>query len=488
MGYANSGLGSAILLRERDDDGTEFSGADMAYCMICTVAIFILTPGIGLFYGGALKKKNIVQILFQTYAVTALITVQWFLFGYSLAVSPSASSVLGNFAFGALQRVTDTGFTTTLPSIMYFTFSAFFPIATVQLFVGAICERGRLLPSLVVGFIWCTVCYCPFAYSTWCANGWLYKLGALDFAGGGPVHIAAGCASLSYSYYLGNRKEWKDPKTKEDYKPSSVISFFIGVSIIWFSWLCFNSGTLCAVNVRTGYIMANTQLAASAASIAFAVIDFALTGKWSLIAACEGAVAGLVNITPSCGFYSPYWAFITSAFVGACCRLLYPFNEWVGIDDTTHSFVIHGIGGILGSICLGVFASAEYAGMDGVTEIPGGWIDHHWKQMGYQFAGWVSITVWSTVGTWLICYVVDHIPGLKLRATEEEELAGMDITEMAETLCDLDELLYGDVEDGRHSHDMNMSSSNGNIEVIEGKSTTSQVYTTNVTHKGDQSV
>ena len=218
------------------EDQSTFSTSDMGYVLFCTVGVMILTPAIGMFYGGTLKRKNIIQILFQSYMVTALITVQWFLFGYSLAVSPSASHVLGNFSWGALTHIGVGPYVEggTIPSIIYFTFSAFFPIATVQIFVGAIAERSRLLPSLVVGFIWCTVVYCPLAYSTWCAKGFLYNLGALDFAGGGPVHIASGGASLAYSFFIGKRKDWLDPKTKKEYEPQNTVITFIGVSIIWF--------------------------------------------------------------------------------------------------------------------------------------------------------------------------------------------------------------------------------------------------------------
>lgn len=440
MGYANSGLGSALLLRARDDtvplsqDQSTLNPVDMGYVLFCTVGVMILTPAIGMFYGGTLKRKNIIQILFQSYMVTAVITIQWFLFGYSLAASTSASKVMGNFSWGALQNVGVGPYFEggSIPSIIYFTFSAFFPIATVQIFVGSIAERSPVLPSLVVGFVWCTVVYCPLAYSTWNGNGFLYNLGALDFAGGGPVHIASGGGSLAYSFFVGKRKDWLDPKTKKEYEPANTIITFIGVSLIWFSWLCFNSGTLLAVNVRTGYILANTQLAASSAMLSFVTVDKIITGKWSLIAACEGAVTGLVNITPSCGFYSPYWAVITSIFVGGVCRLAYRFNEVTGVDDTTRSFIIHGLGGILGSICLGVFASPVIAGTDGVTEIAGGWIYHHWKQMGYQFAGWLVNFVWSVGATYIICFIVDKIPGLKIKANEKLELVGADFYEMAE--------------------------------------------------------
>ena len=464
------------------EDQSSFNTSDMGYVMFCTVGVMILTPAIGMFYGGTLKRKNIIQILFQSYMVTSLVTIQWFLVGYSLAVSPSSSHVMGNFSWGALTNIGVGPYFEggTIPSIIYFTFSAFFPIATVQIFVGSIAERSRVLPSLIVGLIWCTVVYCPLAYSTWCANGFLYNLGALDFAGGGPVHIASGAASLAYSFFIGKRKDWLDPSTKKEYEPANTVITFIGVSIIWFSWLCFNSGTLLAVNTRTGYIMANTQIAASSAMLAFVGVDYAFTRKWSLLAACEGAVAGLVNITPSCGFYTPYWAFITSLFVGACCRLAYRFNEVTQVDDTTRSFIIHGFGGILGSICLGAFASPYIAGTDGVTEIDGGWIYHHWKQMGYQFAGWVTCFVWSLGATYIICFIVDKIPGLQIKANEELEKVGADFYEMAEvdgtyvdqmypqfSLTAIQRKMNGHPIDSDYGHDYELGEIN-NIQVVDG--------------------
>lgn len=447
-----SNTSSIMAANALANDTSTLNMVDTAYELFCTVGVMILTPAIGMFYGGTLKRKNIIQILMQSYLVTAVISLQWFFLGYSLAVSTSSSHVMGNLSLGAIPNLGMGPYFEggTIPSIVYFTFSAFFPIATVQIFVGAIAERSRLLPSLILGFLWTTVVYCPLAYSTWNGNGWLLNLGALDFAGGGPVHIASGITSLTYSYFIGPRKVWKNKGA--EHEPENTIITFIGVSFIWFSWLCFNSGTLGAVNVRTGYILTNTQLAASAAMVSFVAVDYAFTRKWSLIAACEGAVSGLVNITPSCGFYTPYWAVITSIFVGAVCRLCYNFNEASHIDDTTRSFVIHGIGGILGSICLGVFASPTIAATDGATVIEGGWIYHHWKQMGYQFAGWVSISVWSAGATYILCFIIDKIPGCQMRADDEIENIGTDIFEMAERdpLCflSLDRNTNNDIEVG----------------------------------------
>lgn len=411
---------------------------DMAYVMFCAFGVFLITPGIGLFYGGTLKRKNMVQILFQTYMVTSVIVIVWYLIGYSLSVSPTSSSkLLGNFSNAALYNeearpLLEGG---TIPSVINFCFNVFFPVATVQIFVGSIGERGRFLPSIVVSIVWVIVCYCPFAYWVWGANGWLYHLGALDFAGGGPVHIASGVAAFCYSWFLGPRGlPGKRTGPLPDVKGHSTVSTFIGVTLIWAAWFCFNSGTLLSVNARTGYIFLNTILASSFACVSYTATDFFLTGRYSLQAACEGSIVGLVNITPSCGFYWPWAAAVTSIINAVLCRLTVVLARKTGVDDVSVSGVIHGVGGIIGATLTGIFATKTVAGYDGVTVIEGGWIDGNFKQIGYQIASWVAIVAWTALFTMAILFIVDNIPKLKLRASAEAEEMGMDLFEMAETV------------------------------------------------------
>lgn len=410
---------------------------DMVFVLICSFGVFLITPAIGMFYGGTLKRKNLVQLLFQTYMVTSCIIIIWYLIGYSLANSPSSSSVIiGNLAHAALHEeeakpMFEGG---NIPSIVNFCFNCFFPVATVQIFLGGIGERGRFLPSLVVGCVWVIVVYCPMAFWVWGANGWLLNLGALDFAGGGPVHIASGMASLCYSWYLGPRGLTGHTGKIIHYRGHSSLTTFIGVTLIWAAWFMFNAGTLLAVNVRTGYIMANTILASCFACATYTLVDKLITGKYSMNAACEGVIVGLVNITPSCGYYWPWAAALTSVINATLCRLLGEFNLWTGIDDYSVSGVVHGVGGIIGDTLTGIFASNTVAGLDGVTEIDGGWVSGHFRQLGYQIAAWVSIVAWTIVFTLIILFLVDNIPGLKLRASSEGEAMGMDLYEMAETL------------------------------------------------------
>lgn len=427
---------SATLGLSFDDQIASLDPADMAYIACATIGISVITPGIALFYGGSLKSKSFLTLCIQSYLITALITAQWYFFGFSFASSIKSSSVIiGDFSLAALINLNGGPLSegATIPAIETFVFSAFFAICTVQIFVGAIAERGRLCPSLVLGFIWCTIVYSPFAYWTWAPNGWLLNLGSLDFAGGGPVHIASGVASLAYSWYIGKRKEWKDTGKFPEYKPHSPLMTFLGSLLIYFPWLFFNSGTMATIQTpRTLYILANTQLAASFGLATFTIMDYLITKKWSIKSAAEGLIVGLVFVTPACGFLAPWAIVVGTFFTAIICRACYDFPAWTGIDDATNSFVIHGIGGICGSIFVGLFASPNIASLDGVTDIEGGWIFHHWKQMGYQFAGSCSIIGWTFLITYALCFIVDHIPGLKLRVSEEIEEMGLDYYEMAE--------------------------------------------------------
>lgn len=448
---------------------------DMAYVLFCAFGVFLITPAIGLFYGGTLKRKNVVQVLFQSYMVTCIVVVIWYLLGYSLAGSPtSTSKLIGDFNNAALHDDQAKPFIEggTIPSVVNFCFNVFFPVATVQIFLGSIGERGRLVPSLVVGAIWTIVCYCPFAFWVWGSNGWLYHLGALDFAGGGPVHIASGVASLCYSWYLGPRGlPGKRVGKVSDFRGHSTVTTFIGVTLIWAAWFCFNSGTLLTVNVRTGYIFMNTILASCFACLAYTFTDLLISGRFSMQAACEGTIVGLVNITPSCGFYWPWAAALTSVINGVLCRLLLKLNNKIGIDDYSLSGVVHGAGGIIGATLTGIFATKTVAGYDGFTEIEGGWIDGNFKQIGYQIASWLAIVGWTAIITLIILFVVDKIPGLHIRATPEEEAMGMDLAEMAETLDEFG----NDYEEFFRQNALKLKAllnhyDQGMVEIIEGTS------------------
>ncbi|WBW72716.1 plasma membrane ammonium transmembrane transporter Amt3 [Schizosaccharomyces osmophilus] len=457
-----------------------YSPADMAYVLLCCVVVFLVTPGIALFYAGMTRKRSALSILTQSFLVTAVILVQWYLFGYSLAVAPG-SSFYGSLSLGGLHNVWFDPYIpgSTIPAIVYFPFGGLFAVTTAQLLIGAMAERGRLVPSLVIAFLYITFVYCPQAYWTWSSKGWLFTMGALDFAGGGPVHISSGFAALAYSFVLGRRHEpsfsedstnsidgefssqhvvqedpssqswisstivpWGSVRWKDSLGRGHIPNFpahnptmaYIGVVFIWCSWLTFNSGTLLAINLRTAYIFANTLISSSFACVTWTVVDYIRYRKISVLGVSEGAIAGLVGITPGCGHVYPWGAAVAGIFTAIVCNLLHDIGNWLGIDETLRVFNLHGIGGIMGSIVLGVVAHPNVAASDGATVIKGGWIVHHWKQMGYQFASFTSVAVWSFVVTAVICLLVDMIPGLQIRCTPQEEEQGMDFVDLVEQI------------------------------------------------------
>lgn len=459
-----------------EEQTADYVTSDMVYIMFSTVMIFLITPGIAMYYTGVLRRKNVVQVLFQSYMTTATVVIVWYLIGYSLAISStSTSKLMGDFHNAALHNEQAMGLYdgATIPSVINFVFNCFFPVCTVQIFVGSIGERGRFLPSQVIAVIWTIVVYSPLAYWVWGANGWLLNMGDLDFAGGGPVHIASGVASIVYSRFLGKRKEWHNAGGPPHYRGHSALTTFIGVTLIWAAWFCFNTGTLLSVNVRTGYIFVNTLLASCFAMWTYVLVDYLYTGKWSMHAACDGVITGLVNITPSCGYVYPWGAAVSAIITAAVCRVCFNFNKWISVDDYSYSGVVHGIGGIVGGVLTGFFASSTVAGYDGYTEIAGGWIDHNYVQLGYQIAGILSIVVWTAVFTAIILFIVDKIPGLKLRASEEAEEIGMDLHEMAETLDEFgnnyDEFFLEYATKLRAIAD-SIESKNGSVEILTGSS------------------
>ncbi|EPX71494.1 ammonium transporter Amt3 [Schizosaccharomyces octosporus yFS286] len=447
-----------------------YSPADMTYVLLSCVVVFLVTPGIALYYAGMIRKRSALSILTQSFLVTAVIMVQWYLIGYSLAVAPG-SSFYGSLSLGGLHNVWFDPYVpgSTIPAIVYFPFGGLFAVTTAQLLIGAMAERGRLVPSLVIAFLYITFVYCPQAYWTWSSKGWLFTMGALDFAGGGPVHISSGFAALAYSFVLGRRREpsfsddstnsaddysssntcnssallpWGSVRWKNSlgrghipkYPPHNPAMAYLGAVLIWCSWLTFNSGTLLAINLRTAYIFANTLISSSFACVTWVAMDYVRYRKISILGVSEGAIAGLVGITPGCGHVYPWGAAVAGMFTAVVCNLLHDIGNWLSIDEPLRVFNLHGIGGVMGSIVLGVVAHPNVAASDGATVIQGGWIVRHWVQMGYQFASFTSVAAWSFVVTAIICLLVDMVPGLQIRCTPGEEEQGMDYIDLVEQI------------------------------------------------------
>ncbi|KAF8535267.1 ammonium transporter AmtB-like domain-containing protein [Trichophaea hybrida] len=401
------------------------TGYHMVWIMACTAVVWPIIPGIGLLYGGLARRKASLALLWQSFLISGVISFQWWFIGYTLTYSRTAGPFIGNFANIGLKGVAaapsiGSGY---IPEVLFAIFQCFFCVATVQIMIGGAFERGRLMPSLVFAFIWATVVYCPVACWTWNSSGWLFNLPSLDYAGGGPVHVASGFSALAYAIVLGKRKE-KESCVR--HRPHNVTMVFLGTCFIWFGWLCFNGGSTLNATVRAMYAMFNTNLAASTGILGWVMIDyFRKGGKFSVVGACEGAIAGLVGITPAAGFV-PFWAAAIIGFITSCvCAALEDLTEWIQIDESLDVFKLHGLGGLVGSFLTGIFATSSVSLLDGMTDAPGG-IDGNGVQIAYQLAGMFSISTYSFVVSAIILFAMKYIPGLKIRVDEDAEIRGLD--------------------------------------------------------------
>ncbi|EGV66799.1 ammonium transporter [Yamadazyma tenuis] len=420
----------------------QFDSGDMVWVGTSAALVWIMIPGIGLLYSGISRKKHALSLLWASMMAACLTGFHWFFWGYSLVFSHGGNEsvflgTLNNFClkgvFGA------PGVVTTVPDILFCFFQGMFAAVTAILMVGAGCERARLGPMMVFLFIWLTVVYCPIAYWTWGTNGWLFNLGALDYAGGGPVHENSGFAALAYSLVLGKRHDPVATGKVPKYKPHSVQSIVLGTVFLWFGWFGFNGGSTGNSSIRSWYANVNTNVAAASGGLTWMFVDWFRTGgKWSTVGLCLGALSGLVAITPAAGFVPVYFSVAFGIVPGIVCNFAVDLKDYLQIDDGMDVFALHGIGGYIGSIMTGLFAADYIAASDGSVagdaslRIAGGWINHHWKQVGYQFAAATSTGLWSFVVTALILYGMDRIPQLRIRLHEDEELLGTDIAQIGE--------------------------------------------------------
>ncbi|KAG6917752.1 hypothetical protein DXG01_001290 [Tephrocybe rancida] len=300
--------------------------------------------------------------------------------------------------------------------------------------IGAIAERGRLGPILVFVFVWATLVYDPIACWTWNSNGWSFVMGGLDFAGGTPVHISSGTAALAISIFLGKRRGYGTARLA--YQPQNTTYVILGTVFLWFGWFGFNGGSALSANLRAAQACIVTNLAASVGGLTWMLWDWRLEKKWSAVGFCSGAIAGLVAITPGSGFVGAPAAVAFGFLAGTACNFATQLKFVLGYDDTLDIFASHAVGGAVGNILTALFAQSSVAGFDGFTVIPGGWLDHHYIQLGYQLADSASGFAYSFVMTTIILWIMHYIPGLSLRSVEKTEILGVDDAEMGEFAYD----------------------------------------------------
>ncbi|KAH8675618.1 ammonium transporter [Xylariales sp. PMI_506] len=426
-----------------------YESGDIAWMITATALVLLMIPGVGFFYSGLARRKSALSLIWLSVMATAVTTFQWFFWGYSLTFSHTAGPFIGdltNFAFRNVLAQPSVG-SSRIPDLLFAVYQGMFSAITVALATGAVAERGRMLPCVIFMFIWATVVYDPIACWTWNTSGWSNKMGGLDFAGGTPVHIASGCAALAYSMMLGKRRGHGTHEL--NYRPHNVTHIVIGTVFLWVGWFGFNAGSALSANMRAIMAAVVTNLAACVGGITWCVLDYRLERKWSAVGFCSGVVAGLVAITPGSG-YVPVWAAVPYGVFGAgFANYATKLKFLVGIDDALDIFAVHAVGGLVGNICTAFFASRAIAHLDFIQVIPGGWLDHHWIQMGYQLADSIAGGAYSFVLTTLILFVLNMVPGLRLRAREDAEILGIDDAEIGEFAYDYVELtreVLNDVE------------------------------------------
>ena len=400
---------------------TKIDTGDTAWVLISAGLVMLMTPGLAFFYGGLVRRKNYLNVLMQCMILLAVLSVQWVLFGYSLAFAPGNSFIGGLQWFGlhgvGLEPYPD--YSATIPHQAFMIFQAMFAVITPALIIGAFAERMKFSAFLVFTLLWATFIYDPVAHWVWGIGGWLRNIGALDFAGGTVVHINAGFAALATALIIGKRKSFETHPVPPHSLPFSVL----GAALLWFGWFGFNAGSALSANgiATNAFVVTNT--AGAVAALTWALIDWKLNGNPTMLGTISGAVAGLAAITPAAGFVGVGAALIIGIVASVLCFIAVSFiKQTFHYDDSLDAFGVHGISGVWGTIATGLFAAKAInaAGSDGLFR-------GNPKQLMVQLIAVGAIIAYTFVGTWVLFKLVDVFMGV--RVTEKDEAMGLDLTQ-----------------------------------------------------------
>jgi len=403
------------------------SAGDTAFMLVCAALVLFMTPGLAFFYGGLVRSKNVVNTMMMSFAVMGVVAVQWVLWGYSLAFAPGAGAA-GAFAGGlswlglsGVSLAPEIVYAPTIPHELFMAYQAMFAIITPALVSGAIVERMKFKSFMVFVLLWTTLVYDPVAHWVWGAGGWLRSLGALDFAGGTVVHVNAGVSALVAALMLGPRTGF--PRSASP--PHNVTLVLLGGGMLWFGWFGFNAGSALGATATATVAFVATNTAAASAMLSWMILEVVLKGKPTGVGAITGAVAGLVAITPACGFVTPLAAVVIG--LGVSCVCYWALNSRIrwGLDDTLDAFSVHGVGGIFGALVTGIFAtrSVNPAGADGL-------LAGNPLQLLIQCAAVGATILYSAAMTFLLLKVVGALMGA--RSGDEHQSEGLDLVEHGE--------------------------------------------------------
>ena len=401
------------------------SSADTVWMLVATAMVMIMTPTLAFFYGGLVRKKNILSILMQSFVILAVISIQWVLFGYSLAFGPDKGGIIGGLEWLGLNGVgltPDKVYATTIPHQLFMAFQMMFAVITPALIIGAFAERIKFSGFVIFILLWSTLIYDPLAHMVWSSNGWLFKMGALDFAGGTVIHINAGISALVMAIMLGKRSGIETNRA-----PHNLPLAVLGAGFLWFGWFGFNAGSALGVGPLTVSAFINTNTAAAAATVTWMILDKIFNKVPTVLGVITGLVAGLVAITPAAGYVTPMASIVIGA-LGSIFGFIFvtKVKGFFGYDDALDVFGVHGIAGIVGALATGIFATKAInpAGADG-------WLYGNFNQFLVQgLTVLVSIGI-SALGTFLLFLLVDKTIGLKVDA--RDEYIGLDLTQHHES-------------------------------------------------------
>jgi len=413
---------------------SELNSGDTAWIIVATVLVLMMTiPGLALFYGGLVRRKNVLSILMQCLILTSVISIEWVLVGYSLAFTSTEGGLndfIGGFdkAFLSGIGVNDLLSGYGIPEILFVLFQAMFAVITPALIIGAFAERIKFSGFLLFSVLWALFVYNPVAHWVW-GGGWIFKLGALDFAGGTVVHVNAGISALIMVLLLGKRTGF-GLQNGGPITPHNIPLVVIGTALLWLGWMGFNAGSGLAANGLAASAFLVTHIAAATAALVWSVLEWIINKKPTIVGFCTGAVAGLVAITPAAGSSDILGAFVIGIATALICFFMVAYvKPRLGYDDSLDAFGVHGVGGVIGSILTGVFATQM------ITGGAQGALYGDWRQLWVQVVATAATVVYSAVVTFILFKIVDKIVGIRASAANESD--GLDISQHGEIAYDL---------------------------------------------------
>ncbi|HMK56264.1 MAG TPA: ammonium transporter [Dissulfurispiraceae bacterium] len=406
------------------DTPAKVDTGDTAFVLVSAALVMLMTPGLALFYGGMVRGKNVLGTIMQSFIAIALISVQWILFGYSLAFGPDIHGVIGSLDWAALCGVgaaPNPDYAPTVPHLAFMIYQAMFAVITPALITGAVAERMKFSAYLLFTLLWSTIVYDPIAHWMWGTGGWLKNLGALDFAGGVVVHVSSGISALAAALLIGKREGFPD----HPFYPHNLPMTVLGAGLLWFGWFGFNAGSALASGVLSTWAFVATHTSAVAATLIWVIIEWVHRGKPTMFGAATGSIAGLATVTPASGFVSPIAALIIGLAAGSVCYVALNLKTKFGYDDSLDAFGVHGVGGIIGTLATGLFAQTliNPAGADGL-------FFGNPKLITTQFIAVGVSAVYSFVLTIVLFKIIDMIVGLRI--DDDDERKGLDISQHGE--------------------------------------------------------